>query len=185
MALLAAANDERVSAVVAMSGWGDLLDALDAAQSPSLTYGRALIWSAAALGRPEPEMFEKWRQLLSFQVTDTDLLVAVFFFFPLLFSSLCTTNVLRFPSRPSPAPSPSRKHSRVLLCESSASNFYDYVNSGHTRMCSVCAQNMSGLEAFAAARSPARPPYIDRLNGRKVHLLLSNNFQVSRLLSDN
>ncbi|PHQ14133.1 CocE/NonD family hydrolase [Marinobacter profundi] len=60
ISLLAAAHDDRVRAVAAMSGWGSLVEALYAGQTPRLVWGELLTLSGELLGRPDPAISALW-----------------------------------------------------------------------------------------------------------------------------
>src|SRR5690606_9256025 len=63
ISLLGAAHDPRVKAVAAMSGWGSLVEALYAQQTPRLLWGEILTLTGELLGRPSPEIGELWENV--------------------------------------------------------------------------------------------------------------------------
>ena len=54
LALLGAARDERIKAVVAMSGWSNMQEALFKQGSPSRVWGTLLVLLSHVVGKPEP-----------------------------------------------------------------------------------------------------------------------------------
>lgn len=60
ISLLGAAQDTRIKAVAAMSGWGSLVESLYAQQTPRLVWGELLTLTGDLLGRPDPEIHELW-----------------------------------------------------------------------------------------------------------------------------
>jgi len=67
LALLGAANDKRVSAVVAMSAWANIYEALNPGNSPNLVWGSLLIALAYITGKPSEELTNIWNDLLNYQ----------------------------------------------------------------------------------------------------------------------
>ncbi|MCH8499752.1 MAG: alpha/beta fold hydrolase [Marinobacter sp.] len=65
ISLLAAAHDARVKAVVAMSGWANLADALYGQRTPRLFWGQLLTRSADWRGKPDPAIHHYWNNLLA------------------------------------------------------------------------------------------------------------------------
>jgi len=64
LALLGAVNDQRVKAVVSMSGWAFLERALFEYSSPNLVWGDLLVALGHVVGHPEPLLDEMYHQVL-------------------------------------------------------------------------------------------------------------------------
>ena len=59
LSLLAAAHDERIKTVVALSGWGDLIQALAPNESPRQVWISLLMGSGAIFGRLDPDLYKR------------------------------------------------------------------------------------------------------------------------------
>lgn len=71
LSLLGAAHDPRVRAVAAMSGWGNLAEALYGQQTPRLVWGELLTLTGELIGHPDPIINELWQNILHQQDVDT------------------------------------------------------------------------------------------------------------------
>lgn len=60
ISLIGAAQDSRVKAVAAMSGWGSLVEALYGNQTPRLVWAELLVFAGQNQGNPDPIMAEYW-----------------------------------------------------------------------------------------------------------------------------
>ncbi|TDQ41958.1 CocE/NonD family hydrolase [Permianibacter aggregans] len=67
ISLLAAANDERLSAVVAMSGWADLSASLYGGNTPDMVFGGILVGAGYLTGRMDPIIATMYGNLLRHQ----------------------------------------------------------------------------------------------------------------------
>ena len=63
ISVLGAAHDSRVKAVVALSSWGSLADALFGNSTPRLAWGEILVMSGQVLGNPSAIVTEYWNAL--------------------------------------------------------------------------------------------------------------------------
>eukprot|EP00754_Rhynchopus_humris_P025022 Rhum_TRINITY_DN14926_c0_g1::Rhum_TRINITY_DN14926_c0_g1_i1::g.128156::m.128156 len=66
ISLLAAADDSRMQAVAAFSGWSSLLDALWWNHAPSLVWTDLLVEISKLVGRPEQEMYEMLNNVMTY-----------------------------------------------------------------------------------------------------------------------
>ena len=67
ISLMGAAHDERISAVVAMSTWGDLAESLYGQETPRLIWGGLLTLLGELVGNPEEDIAENYGNLLKHQ----------------------------------------------------------------------------------------------------------------------
>ena len=63
ISLMGAAQDSRVKAVAAMSGWGSLVEALYGNQTPRLVWAEILVLAGQNQGNPDPIMAEHWENI--------------------------------------------------------------------------------------------------------------------------
>ncbi|HSH04328.1 MAG TPA: CocE/NonD family hydrolase [Anaerolineae bacterium] len=70
LSLLGAAHDSRVKTVMAMSGWGDVGEALFAQETPRLVWGGILVGSGYLLGDMDPVIADHYTNILTH--TDVD-----------------------------------------------------------------------------------------------------------------
>lgn len=63
IALLGAAHDERIRAVTALSGWGSLVEALYAQQTPRLVWGDLLTVTGDLIGNPSQDIRDNWNNV--------------------------------------------------------------------------------------------------------------------------
>jgi len=64
LALLGADRDQRIKAVVAMSGWTEFINALFKGGSPSRVWGTLLVLVSHLVGKPEPFIDQVYQQML-------------------------------------------------------------------------------------------------------------------------
>ena len=65
ISLLGAAHDPRIRAVVAMSTWGSLTEALYGQETPRLIWGELLTLSSGLTGNPDPIIRDTWNKVLN------------------------------------------------------------------------------------------------------------------------
>ncbi|KUH40540.1 MULTISPECIES: alpha/beta fold hydrolase [Streptomyces] len=76
ISLLAAANDERVKAVVAMSGWADLIDSIYSGRTQHLQAAAMLGGTGLLTGRPSPELQQVLKDFLASDLDQEDEMIA-------------------------------------------------------------------------------------------------------------
>jgi predicted acyl esterase len=67
ISLMGAAHDHRISAVVAMSTWGDLVESLYGQDTPRLVWGGLLTLLGELTGNPEEEIAQNYKNIITHQ----------------------------------------------------------------------------------------------------------------------
>jgi predicted acyl esterase len=76
ISLLAAAHDERIKAVVAMSGWADLIDSIYSGRTQHLQAAAMLGGTGYLTGRPSPELQQTLKDFLASNLDKEDEMIA-------------------------------------------------------------------------------------------------------------
>ncbi|WP_336322090.1 alpha/beta fold hydrolase, partial [Streptomyces lavendofoliae] len=76
ISLLAAAHDERIKAVVAMSGWADLIDSIYSGRTQHLQAAAMLGGTGFLTGRPSPELQQTLKDFLASNLDKEDEMIA-------------------------------------------------------------------------------------------------------------